>query len=590
MSADFHRPAAADVMQDVAASARAAGSPASIPTLSPEAFARVLDVTRRLAAPFDLATMLATVTDAARQVLNAERCSVWLHDPVTDEMVLEIATDMRHVRIPIGHGLVGACARTRATINVPDCYADPRFDQETDRRSGFRTRCSLSLPMVGHDGQLVGVMQLLNRVDGVFEEADELLAAALAAQCAMALQRARMTDALLEGERLREQMALARLVQTSTLPATMPTVAGYDCFGLSQPAEETGGDTFDLALIAQGLLIVLGDATGHGIAPALSVTQMHGMLRMAFALGADLETIFVQLNNLLGERMADDRFITAFIGLLDPSTHTLRFISGGQGPILQWQADERRFIRHKPNSFPLGAMPLSGICAASTLTFRPGDALLLLSDGLFEAHAPSGEAFGEDRVEAIVAANTSESMPRLAEVLLDALQAFVAGNPREDDLTFVLVKRDAVPAPCARSFERRVDALDSIFAFTAEVLRDADAELRELRPAVDFALEELFTNIVKYGRGGAPVSIRIDAVEGGVEVTLEESDAERFDVTRAPPVDIDVPLEQRQPGGLGLHLIPKLVDDLSYTYDAGSRLSRTRFRKIRRATPEGDAR
>ena len=118
----------------------------------------------------------------------------------------------------------------------------------------------------------------------------------------------------------------------------MPARAGYDVCGTFQPADLTGGDTFDLALLGERLLVVLGDATGHGIAPALSVTQMQAMLRMAFRLGADLETAFMQVNNRLAETLADDRFITAFIGVLDPATHVLRFHSGGQGPILHYHA------------------------------------------------------------------------------------------------------------------------------------------------------------------------------------------------------------------------------------------------------------
>ena len=110
--------------------------------LSADDLATLLEVTRRLAAPFDLMSMLGVVTAAARQVLSAERCSVWLHDPATDELVLEVATDIRHVRIAVGTGMVGACARERAVLNVADCYADPRFDQEVDRRSGFKTRCA----------------------------------------------------------------------------------------------------------------------------------------------------------------------------------------------------------------------------------------------------------------------------------------------------------------------------------------------------------------------------------------------------------------------------------------------------------------
>ena len=283
--------------------------------LSAPDLAKILEVTRALAAPFDLLAMLTTVTAAARQVLQAERASVWLHDAAADELVLEVATDVGRVRIPVGSGLVGTCARERQVINVPDCYADPRFDPSVDKRTGYRTRCSLTLPLIDYKDQLVGVMQVLNRTGGVFDATDEQLATALAAQCAVALQRVRMTDALLEGERMRKELELARAVQMSSLPAVMPAVPGYDAYGMSRPATETGGDTFDLAQLGNGMLIVLGDATGHGIAPALSVTQMHAMLRMALRLRTDLETAYLELNNLLSETLAEDRFITAFIGV-----------------------------------------------------------------------------------------------------------------------------------------------------------------------------------------------------------------------------------------------------------------------------------
>ena len=277
----------------------------------------ILAVTSKLAAPFDLMTMLAEVVNAAKQVLHADRGSVWLYDPAANELVLEIATGIAPVRVPAAAGIVGACAHDRKIINVPDCYADARFNRDVDKASGYRTRCMLALPLIDHKDVLVGVMQVLNKAGGVFDADDELLARALAAQCAVALQRVRMTEALIEGEKMRQELEMARAVQMSTLPAVMPALPGYDLFGMSRPASLTGGDTFDLAQLPQGLLVVLGDATGHGIAPALSVTQMHAMLRMAFRLGADLETAFMQVNNQLAATLADDRFITAFIGLLD---------------------------------------------------------------------------------------------------------------------------------------------------------------------------------------------------------------------------------------------------------------------------------
>jgi len=547
----------------------------------------ILGVTSALAAPFDLMTMLAEVVSAAKQVLNADRGSVWLYDSAADELVLEVATGIRPVRVPAGMGLVGACARNRQIINVPDCYADPRFDPGVDKSSGYRTRCMLTLPLVDHKDVLVGVMQVLNKGGGgVFDDHDEALATALAAQCAVALQRVRMTEAVIEGEKMRQELEMARVVQMSTLPASMPAVPGYDVYGTFKPAELTGGDTFDLAALDQGLLVVLGDATGHGIAPALSVTQMQAMLRMAFRLGANLETAFKEVNNQLADTLASDRFITAFVGMLDADAHLLRFHSGGQGPILHFQAALGTCARHKPTSFPLGAMRLSALRPLVTLQMQPGDILLLLSDGIYEYHDAGGEQFGEARVEEIVRSHHGDSMAQLSAILLDAIQAFAAGAPQDDDITVVLVKREPEPDTAHRSFERSFDSIEHIVAFTAATFADQGID-PELLPAIDFAVEELFTNMVKYSTmSSAAVRIDLARIDGGVQVTLTDYDVEPFDVTQAPDADIELPIEQRKPGGLGLHLIRRLVDSIEYEYSRESRQSRTTIRKTRAGRPD----
>ncbi|MBK7742576.1 MAG: SpoIIE family protein phosphatase [Betaproteobacteria bacterium] len=404
----------------------------------------ILAVTSALAAPFDLMTMLGAVVAASKQVLGADRGSVWLHDRATDELVLEVATGIQPIRVPSGAGLVGACARDRRLINVRDCYADPRFDPAVDKASGYRTRCMLTLPLIDHKDVLVGVMQILNKTGGVFDADDERVATALAAQCAVALQRVRMTEAVIEGERMRRELEMARDVQMSTLPAALPELPGYDLCGTFRPAEITGGDTFDLAELEQGLLIVLGDATGHGIAPALSVTQMQAMLRIAFRLGADLDSAFLQVNNRLAETLPPDRFVTAFIGLLDPEAHRLQFHSGGQGPILHYQAASRSCRSYKPTSFPLGAMPIVRVKPAVTVDLLPGDALILLSDGFFEYGNAGGEQFGEERVRAIVEAHHGRTATALLDFVLQGLDAFAGGASQEDDMTAVLVRRAAL--------------------------------------------------------------------------------------------------------------------------------------------------
>ena len=129
-----------------------------------------------------------------------------------------------------------------------------------------------------------------------------------------------------------------------------------------------------------------------------------------------------------------------------------------------------------------------------------------------------------------------------------------------------------------RSFRRSFDSIQEIFSFTAEVFAGEQVD-PSLRPSVDLTLEELFTNMVKYDASTAAVRVDITKVEGGVEVTLTDYDVEPFDVTQAPDVDINLPIERRKPGGLGLHLIRRLVDCVDYEYSAETRQSRITFRK-----------
>ena len=544
--------------------------------LSPRDLEPILAVARKLAAPFDLETMLGEVVRAARQVLQAERASVWLYEPATDELVLRFSGELGAVRVPASAGLVGSCARMRRLINVPDCYADARFDPSLDRQTGYRTRCLLTLPLVGHQDALVGVMQVLNKSSGVFVADDEALATVLAAQCAVALERARSTEALLEGERMRKELEMARVVQRATLPARMPAVLGYDVHGTFDPATLTGGDTFDLAVLDQELVVVLADATGHGMGPALWVSQMQAMLRMAFRLGSGLEGAFTQVNNLLAEGLPEDHFITAFIGVLDPLAHRLRFQSAGQGPILLFRAGTGALEALPPTSFPLGVMPLTTLSAAPTLELGPGDILVLLSDGYLEHRDADGQEYGEARVAEVVRGNNDKTMAELAGVLLGSVRTFARGAPQEDDMTAVLIKREP-PSTTAR-FARRIDALGAIFAFVGDgfVRHGLDPSLR--RP-VEFTVEELFTNMVKYSPGGGEVQLSLLPIPGGVEATLIDEGVEPFDPTTAPEVDVELPLAEMQPGRLGIHLVRRLVDRIDYAYRADRRQSRITFRK-----------
>ena len=132
--------------------------------------------------------------------------------------------------------------------------------------------------------------------------------------------------------------------------------------------------------------------------------------------------------------------------------------------------------------------------------------------------------------------------------------------------------------PIERRFERRIDVLPRIVAFADEALQGAPMQASQ-RHLLDFAVEELFTNMVKYAPGGAPtIRIVIARLPRGAEVSLLDADVDCFDVTQAPPpAALQRPLAERTPGGLGLHLLRRLVDQLDYRYDPQRREGLTRF-------------
>jgi len=411
-------------------------------TSDTQALRQILEVTRKLAAPFDLDTMLAEVVNASREVLNADRGTVFLYDQDSDELVVRVGTELDQIRIPADKGIVGESAQTRQLINVPDCYADSRFNRAIDKQTGYKSRCMLTIPLIGYEDSLVGVLQILNKNEGVFDEHDEFVAQALAAQAAVVLHRVKVTAKIIESEKIGREISVARDVQMGTLPKDMPTIAGYEFGGAFAPADQTGGDLYDFIPLGNNrLFMLMGDATGHGIGPALSATQVRAMLRVALRLQSSLDDAFSHINDQLCEDLPDDRFVTGFFGLLDGETHTVRFHSGGQGPIMHYQADMGEFDWHPATTYPLGYLPQSELADPQTAVLDPGDILGLISDGIYEYENETGEQFGRRGVMRVLDAHPDANAQELVDLIMAAARDFGGAAPQADDITIVLARR-----------------------------------------------------------------------------------------------------------------------------------------------------
>ncbi len=409
---------------------------------------QILNVSRQLGATADTRTVQVGVVNCLRDVLQAERATVFEYDADTDELVAVLAhgptgdldESFSGVRIPAGVGLAGTVARDGVMINIPDAYDDERFNRQIDQKTGYRTRSLLTVPMSTTDGELIGVAQVLNKKNGVFEKQDEAIAEAMAAQCAVAMRRSRLIENRVELEKVQRDLKLAREIQQSTFPSQCPPLDGYDCAGYSEPAEDTGGDTWDAVPTDSGAVFLLGDATGHGVGPAISVTQVRSMLRMALLLGAEIKPLVDHLNQQLAMDMPPSRFVTAWFGMLDAKTHDLHSIAAGQGPLIHLHANDEVEIL-SADAPPLGIMPDLMLDEPVCFHLEPGDMFFVASDGFAEAAGPDKQMFGNDRIVDILRDGRGKPTQEIIASIHSAVDAYTDNQPPDDDRTSVLIHR-----------------------------------------------------------------------------------------------------------------------------------------------------
>ena len=408
---------------------------------------QVLQVARRLAHPSDLNELLEEVVASGRDALQTDRASVLLLDRDANEFYSRATSDGDTLRFPADKGIAGETLRTRI-LRIDDCYADPRFNREVDKQTGYRTNNMISVALVGSDDQAVGVMQLLNAEKGHFDDQDEALAETFAAFAAVAIQRAQAEEVRLAKAQLERDLDVARELQMALLPKKTPELPGYEIATFFQPADQTGGDMFDLFPIpgtedteSPGLTILLADATGHGIGAAVSVTQVRSMLRTADQLGADLEALCRHLNNQLADDLPSGKFVTAFFGRLRSTEHELHYRSMGQAPLLHYIAAESRKVWLNASSVPMGLLPDPPLPRPEPIHMAPGDTFVLLSDGFYEQSNMDGEEMGKERVGAIVEAQLEHGAEAIVENLCSELDRFSGSKGQEDDLTAVVLRR-----------------------------------------------------------------------------------------------------------------------------------------------------
>ena len=410
-------------------------------SISAEKMRQVLEVSRLLAVTADLDKLLTEIAKAAQALLDAERASIFLHDPGTDELWTTVALGANQIRVPSSAGIVGSVFKSKALLNIPDAYADPRFNRDVDKRTGYVTRNLLTAPMLDLKGRAIGVIQAVNRVGGIFGDEDEQTIELLAGQGGVAIQRYHLQVDAIQVVELRREMDLAKGVQESLLPKFPPQLAGLDAVGWTRPASVTGGDAYDLWKISdQQLGIFLADASGHGLAPALEVSQARTLARALSDINCDPRWILTHINTRLAKDLKLGHFVTVFLGCL-ACDGKLLWSSAGHGPLLYRRSPSTRVQVIEPPAPPVGILDTFPCDMTTELEVDPGGMLVVMSDGIFEAQDPQGEMFGVERVTEILDRCVADTPASTLACIRDAIKSWQGREEPYDDQSIVIVQR-----------------------------------------------------------------------------------------------------------------------------------------------------
>ena len=325
-----------------------------------------------------------------------------------------------------------------------------RLDPNVSRLAGFVAAVSylLAAAYLGWQPRMFGGTSLLTPERAVGGYAISLVVAGFIAGAVAGEIRKQVEAALREAEtkrqveRLHHDLEVARSIQQSLLPAAAPQIEGFEIAGWNLPADQTGGDYYDWHFLADGrLLVALGDATGHGIGPALLSSVCRAYVRATFTPELGMLTAMQRVNAALNEDVGPRRFVTFVATIFTPGSPRVELLSAGHGPLFFYWMHDDRFDAMPAQGLPLGLMPDLGSDPPKVLEFNSGDLLVITTDGFFEWANAQEEQFGEERMEATIRASKDKPPSEIIADLYKAVIAFSGGTSQDDDLTAIVIKK-----------------------------------------------------------------------------------------------------------------------------------------------------
>jgi sigma-B regulation protein RsbU (phosphoserine phosphatase) len=395
------------------------------------------EIAVELVSILDLNPLLERIGQLLRRLIDYQMFTIMLLDEKGETLITRYVWRFGYShapsrRVPINSGLVVAAVREWRSINVPEVDKDPRYLPMNPE-----TRSELIVPLF-YKGRVIGVLDLEHTRPAFFNEEHERMLSTLGSQIAIAIENARLYQAVRSQERqLERDIAMAREVQLRLLPTEAPSHPHADMAVRFLPARSIGGDLYDFIEYGPGRsAIVLGDVSGKAAPAALFAALVSGIMRSAAAHHPDPAQMLVLLNDALQERKLDSQYVTLLFAVWNDENQILQVANSGAVQPVFCRAGESLTVQAE--GFPLGMFPNVTYEELSVAT-KPGDAIVFVSDGILDAENEQEEMYGQDRMASLLCASRDLSAQEIADVILADVSRFQGSKDRFDDETIIVL-------------------------------------------------------------------------------------------------------------------------------------------------------
>ncbi len=396
------------------------------------------EIATELASILDLKPLFERVGQLLRRLIDYQMFSILLLDEKGETLITRYAWRFGYAsaplrRIPVNSGLVGAAVREWRTVNVADVLNDPRYLPMNPE-----TRSELIVPLF-YKGRVIGVLDLEHSRTGFFNEEHERILTTLAAQVAIAIENARLYQAVrLQEQQLERDIAMAREVQLRLLPAGPPSLSHAELAVRFVPARTIGGDLYDFLDYGPGrTAIVLGDVSGKAAPAALFAALVSGIKRSAAQPHPGPAAMLGLLNDALQERKLESQYVVMLFAVWNDENRTLQVANSGAVQPIFCRTGESVPVRAE--GFPLG-MFANVTYEEFNVATQPGDAIVFVSDGILDAENAQGDMYGEERLAGLICAHRGRPAREIADAILADVTRFQDGKERFDDETIIVLR------------------------------------------------------------------------------------------------------------------------------------------------------